>query len=243
MRRLFAAMLLSSVAATAIAQDREIVVQPAPDVLSTIDAPIEYDENGVMKAQYLKAEDLTPEQLSALLAEADKVRNYRRAMNRDVPSEAVVQHRSTTVSGTSQHKSHIVASGDTLFNIAKRYGIGVTDIQRANGISGSSISLGQTLAIPAAPQARPVANLGVPVTDGVVTRRIVEPLPGDGQIQDAGDSTTQIYAVLPKDTLFAISRRTCVPVTDLIAANGLENANVLKPGQRLSLPDGHCLAR
>lgn len=44
--------------------------------------------------------------------------------------------------------SHQVRKGDTLYGLAKKYGTTVNTIQRANGISGSVIRLGQTLRIP-----------------------------------------------------------------------------------------------
>jgi nucleoid-associated protein YgaU len=43
---------------------------------------------------------------------------------------------------------HTVKRGDTLSAIAKRYKTSVSKIQRANGISGSVIRVGQTLKIP-----------------------------------------------------------------------------------------------
>lgn len=43
---------------------------------------------------------------------------------------------------------HRVVKGDTLYGLSKRYGASVSSIQTANGLKGSSISLGRTLIIP-----------------------------------------------------------------------------------------------
>ena len=43
---------------------------------------------------------------------------------------------------------HLVVKGDTLYNISRRYGASISSIQRANGIKGTTIRLGQTLLIP-----------------------------------------------------------------------------------------------
>ena len=43
---------------------------------------------------------------------------------------------------------HIVVKGDTLYSLGRRYGTSVGAIQRANGISGSLIKIGQILRIP-----------------------------------------------------------------------------------------------
>lgn len=42
---------------------------------------------------------------------------------------------------------HIVQKGDTLYNISKRYGCTVEELQRWNSLDGNNISLGQTLKI------------------------------------------------------------------------------------------------
>ena len=43
---------------------------------------------------------------------------------------------------------HTVRKGDTLYGLAKKYGTSWTKIQKANGISGSTIQIGQKLKIP-----------------------------------------------------------------------------------------------
>ncbi len=136
---------------------------------------------------------------------------------------------------------HTVAKGDTLYNISKRYGTTVAAIQDANGLYSTNIGLGQNLKIPATAIPQQSLNTTMtqpifassPVQDGFVTRRVVQPVSVSG--------TSQSYAVLPKDTLYSISRRSCVAVADLISTNNLSNPNALKPGQMLTLPSGHCL--
>lgn len=43
---------------------------------------------------------------------------------------------------------HKVSKGDTLYGIARKYGASISDIQTANSISGTSISIGKQLIIP-----------------------------------------------------------------------------------------------
>ena len=45
-------------------------------------------------------------------------------------------------------KTHVVRSGDTLSAIARRYGTSVSAIQRANGMMGSSLRVGERLKLP-----------------------------------------------------------------------------------------------
>ena len=46
-------------------------------------------------------------------------------------------------------REYVIASGDTLSAIGARHNISVADLQRHNGLSGSSIRVGQKIQIPA----------------------------------------------------------------------------------------------
>jgi membrane-bound lytic murein transglycosylase D len=50
-------------------------------------------------------------------------------------------------SSGSSTKYHTVRSGDTLGAIAKKYGVRVSDIQRWNGMRGTTIRIGQKLKV------------------------------------------------------------------------------------------------
>ena len=283
MRTILTAAALAVVATPAFAQVTRITEPvPASDP-SVISAPIEYDSNGVAKAQYFKAEDLTPEQLDALLAEADRVRGYQQSNGVYVRPETAAAPEAYTspqtyvaapvtihspapiapaapYAGTyeielyeapavSTAQVHTVVKGDTLYNISKRYAVTIDALRSANGVSGNAISLGQSLEIPGSAPTTMSLNTTAPATTvasaqgytGYVTERIVEPVPNAAPVQAVTADADTVYAVLPKDTLYAISRRTCVKVPALIAANGITDANTLKPGQKLTIPAGHCL--
>lgn len=135
--------------------------------------------------------------------------------------------------------SHTVIKGDTLYNISRRYAVTLNDLQNANNLSDNNIGLGQVLTIPSSTTFVSEAGYLAPITmASTATRapvtlvRNVEPIPG----QNSG-----IYAVLPKDTLYSISKSACVKVADLIAVNGNINPQTIQPGQRLTMPAGHCL--
>lgn len=57
--------------------------------------------------------------------------------------------RKGEVAVASSKKTYRVGRGDSLWTIAKRHGLSVTEIKRANGISSSRLKPGQVLAIPA----------------------------------------------------------------------------------------------
>jgi len=266
-----------------------VVVEPvSPTVDAIINAPIEYDENGVVKAQHFNANDLTDEEYRALMHEADRIRAYRDAngmnfeseyqyvepapVTQSVQSESTIYAESsstyqsspsyqielfapdtpatTSSVTTSSAKMHTVSKGDTLYNISKRYDTSVGAIQQENALSGTTLSIGQRIRIPGvivesiSAVSQPI-YASAPSRDGYVTRRIVEPTSHSyaPSFEQATNASETVYAVLPKDTLYSISRRTCVGVSDIISRNAITNPNSLQPGQRITLPVGHCLTR
>ncbi|MAP17558.1 MAG: peptidase M24 [Aurantimonas sp.] len=66
--------------------------------------------------------------------------------SRPMQSSASQPTRSAAASGGSSVK---VESGDSLLGIARRTGVSVADIKRANGMSDDTIRIGQTLTLPA----------------------------------------------------------------------------------------------
>lgn len=68
---------------------------------------------------------------------------YMRYLGDDAPS---IQIAKSTVSKSG--KKYKVGRGDTLWNIAKKHGVSVTAVKKANGIHSSHLKPGQVLAIP-----------------------------------------------------------------------------------------------
>jgi len=129
-----------------------------------------------------------------------------------VPSGNVAPLRAGLVRSASS--VHVVRSGDTLWDISRRYGMSVNELARANGINPKRHTLrpGQRLAV------RPPAVGGPLVV-----------LAGTGE-------TRQIeYTVRRGDTLSAIARRFDVSIGQLQGWNSLGGSSYIKAGQRLTI--------
>ena len=228
--------LLTATAGVASAQTVEIYEEP-------VVLPLEYTEDGIVRAQFISPNDVTPEQYRSLLREAEKVRAFR-SYSTGVSTSAgtaagttIASPATPTVSYSTDvvtSRSHTVVKGDTLYNLGKRFGVSPAAITEANGIDGTGIKLGQTLSIPTSVETvtrtEPVADLSALNTqDPTITGEVV-----------FANSAAKPYAVAPGDTLYGIAKRACVGVDALRSLNGL-GGNGIQPGQKLDLPGGHCL--
>ncbi len=105
--------------------------------------------------------------------------------------------------------NYTVKAGDTLYSIAKRYGVTVQSIVTANKLASANvIRVGQVLKIPA--------------STGTI---VPKPVP-----------TTINYTVKAGDTLYSIAKRYGVTVQSIVTANKLASANVIRVGQVLKIP-------
>jgi murein DD-endopeptidase MepM/ murein hydrolase activator NlpD len=109
---------------------------------------------------------------------------------------------------------HVVASGDTLWSVARRYGTSVGALVRANGLSETAIlQLGQRLAVErGTPAARPSAA------------------------RPAASRQSSAITVRAGQTLSDIAQANGVSTRALVEANGLRSAHVIRAGQRLIIP-------
>jgi membrane-bound lytic murein transglycosylase D len=100
---------------------------------------------------------------------------------------------------------HKVRSGDTLWGVARKYGVTVPALASANGLTTSSaLSVGARLEIPGAGGATPGA-----------------------------DTTRMTYKVRRGDTLSQIAERFNVSVRQLMTWNQMRQSTSLRAGQRL----------
>lgn len=147
---------------------------------------------------------------------------------------------------------YYVKKGDSLYGIAKSYGVSVEDIKRLNNLSNNNLSIGQELLIPGlssenVPSVKvytvvkgdslyKIANLyGVSVDDLKSANKLSSSVLSIGQqlvIPDSGSSKT--YVVKRGDTLYGIARDNNTTVDRLKILNGL-SGNTLSVGQVLKL--------
>jgi membrane-bound lytic murein transglycosylase D len=107
------------------------------------------------------------------------------------------------------HKlTHVVAKGDTIWNIAQQYGLGHKEIELDNGIKNGQIALGQKLTLYVPPSK----------AEAKVETRAHPVLIREGR--------EQIYRVQKGDTLWNISQRFNVSPGDIKRWNGMSDSSL-----------------
>lgn len=168
------------------------------------------------------------------LMDANKMRTHRLIAGRKLSVPASKNEASTTKSETpttvakaktpsaspaksataapTEFRSYKVKSGDTLFEIAKREGVSISDLQAWNGLkNGASLKAGQTLKV--APGSPGAASSGAtPAAAGKVEHTV-----------KAGDTPAKIASTYG------------VALSDLLQWNNLKATSTIQPGQKLSI--------
>jgi len=119
--------------------------------------------------------------------------------------------------------SHTVKPGESLFRIAKRFQVAVSQLQAANDLGDEKIYPGQCLVIPAAP---PKAGIHSTVKKSAQA--------GTGQTGDAGPDVPETHIVKKGETVTKIARRYRLQVADLERINPVSGKK-LKAGQTFYL--------
>jgi membrane-bound lytic murein transglycosylase D len=110
---------------------------------------------------------------------------------------------------------HVVRSGDSLWNIARRTGVDVKTLARMNGLSADAqLRPGQKLNVRGSGTPAAGGAARAPATDPEGSRRVT-------------------YVVRSGDTLSSIARVLQVSVASLRSWNDLGRRNVIRPGQKL----------
>lgn len=152
---------------------------------------------------------------------------------------------------------HTVVKDDTIYRLAKSYGVSQQDIRTANGLSNDNIRLGQTLSIPQTTTTMSTESFhAAPATtfaSSPETRTESEPFVYGSTTQAATSSNlSQVFEaqsapkehwVLPGDNLYRIGLSVCASPDAVAALNGISVSSALQPAQVLKLPANNCSGR
>ncbi len=125
---------------------------------------------------------------------------------------------------------HEVKRGETMAEIARKYGVSVDAIRASNNMSSNTLRVGQSLMIPVSSRSLPSVV--------VLASNSPAPKPAVSAWSAAGAKVPVIHRVRSGETLWSIARRYGVLVSQIVEWNLLETGEVLKLGQRLRVFPG-----
>ena len=135
-------------------------------------------------------------------------------------AEEIASNETATTSGNS----YTVASGDSLYAIARKTGTSIQDLLSLNGLNlNSIIHPGQVLA------------LSSKAASTETKQEESAPKEETKSTETSTTTSTGSYTVVSGDGLYAIARKTGTSIQDLLSLNGLTLNSTIYPGQVLKL--------
>ena len=154
--------------------------------------------------------------------------------------------------GSSGTNSYVVKSGDTLWSIAKKFGVSVDDLKEKNNLTSNALSINQVLLIPTTEEEPVVGGeyytvvagdtlygiankYGLSVNELKSLNNLTSNVLSIGQrllVKPSNTSSNNIYVVKAGDTLYKIANQYGLTVNELKNLNGLAS-DVLSIGQEL----------
>ncbi|HLF52735.1 NlpC/P60 family protein [Flavobacterium sp.] len=131
---------------------------------------------------------------------------------------ALVFFTSINVFSQEKHTKHTIVKGETITKIAQDYNVKPEDIYKLNPNAKKLLKLNSILLIPTV-QSKKINKV-------VQTKT---PVP-------ATNSPAIVHEILPKETLYGISRQYGITIKELNEANPALGSNALKIGQKINIP-------
>ncbi len=167
--------------------------------------------------------------------------------------KAVAEYIGVPYTNTGSGDYYIVQKGDTLWGIARKFGISVDELKNANNLKDNSLSIGESLKIPKENESANTDEYIVKSGDtlyGIAKKynlsvnelKELNNLTSDSlsigqklKVKETLNNSANTYIVEKGDTLYGIANKFNVTVDELKKANNLSN-NTLSIGQVLTIP-------
>ncbi len=137
------------------------------------------------------------------------------------------EERGESGKGQQQRIIHKVKKGQTLGQIARRYGVTVKQLQSWNKIKGNNLRIGQNIIIYKGGKA--------PSTSTSASSGTINSSSSSKASHSTSDTGTKTYTVKKGDTLFGIARKNGMSLNDLLKMNGLTTQSKIHPGKKIKV--------
>jgi LysM repeat protein len=142
---------------------------------------------------------------------------------------AAVALETTPVGDVTPASTYTVAKGDSLWTIAKKHHLTVSEVATTNNLKpGATVHVGQKLLIPSKAPASGSARINeTPANPSTVAEAAPAPKASRESVR---------HVVKPGETLGAIARKYQVKVGEIATANNISDPAKIRPGMELIIP-------
>ncbi len=145
-------------------------------------------------------------------------------------ANAVAVTPAKPVENVAPVSTYTVERGDSLWSLAKKHGLTVAELAKANSVTtGTALKPGRKLIIPGKPGAAPAADQPAATTVTALTA------PAPAAARPANGEVVK-HTVAVGESLGVIARKYQVTVSELAAANSITDPSKVRAGQQLIIP-------
>lgn len=142
------------------------------------------------------------------------------------PNAAALAPAKPAVEDVAPVGTYTVTRGDSLWSIAKKHRLSVSELAKANGLqTGATLQPGKKLMIPGKPGVAAAKDLAAPA-----------PKPADPKPAVVRNAEAVEHVIQSGESLGTIARKFQVTTAELAAANGITDLAKIRAGQKLVIP-------
>ncbi|WP_264531763.1 LysM peptidoglycan-binding domain-containing protein [Flavobacterium sp. N502540] len=146
----------------------------------------------------------------------------------DKKSEEAIASADDKDKNNAQSQEYVVAAGDNLGNIAKKFGMTIAELKELNSLTSNNIGLGKTLVISKAVPEIVEENA---VTTAIASNNSIDSFKKKATSKALGED----YYVKKGDSLYSISKKyPGVTISDIKKWNNIKDGDI-KPGMKLKI--------
>ncbi|HCL56595.1 MAG TPA: hypothetical protein DHW82_06255 [Spirochaetia bacterium] len=179
------------------------------DVLNELNPHLKKNQTVSNSNLYIpyKSGEMVKSKVNAVLSYKENVKKRLLAKKKTAKNYKIVKKL--------DYKKYKIQKGDTLYKIAKFYGISVTQLRKINGLKNNVVKVGQVLIVP--------VNTSISKAESPKNKKSLK-------------KESFVYKIKKGDTLYSLAEKFDINIKVLAKYNNISSKKLLVTGQKLMIP-------